>query len=249
MSFVEAKNITKNYRIDFENQVEAIKKINDITISEGEFVCIMGPSGSGKSTLLNILTTIDLPTKGKILVNQKNVRVLSENALCTLRYEYLGFIFQELNILGDFTIYDNIAIPLVMASVKKDEIKKRVEKITTDLGINRLLIKYPHECSGGQLQRVAIARALITNPKLIVADEPTGNLDANTTDEILKLFEKFYQNGDTIIMVTHDPYVASFASRVLYLEDGLLDDEICRSELSQKAFFDKIIEMNELHAF
>jgi len=243
MSIIEGKKITKKYQIDLRTYVDAINGI-DINIENGEFICIMGPSGSGKSTLLNILTTIDLPTKGKILIDQQNIRKFSENQLCKFRYRYLGFVFQDLNLLKDYSIYENISIPLTMAGVKKSKIKLKVEEVADRLGIMNLLYKKPSQCSGGQLQRVAIARALITDPRLIVADEPTGNLDANTTDEVLALFQKFYQAGNTIVMVSHDCYVASFASRVIYLKDGLLEGEVKRGSATQKEFFDQIVVMN-----
>jgi len=244
MGIIEAQNLKKYYRINVEEYVPAIKGIDAINIAEGEFVCIMGPSGSGKSTLLNILTTIDAPTKGEVKINDASIYLLSETTLSKLRYAYFGFIFQELNILMELSIYDNIAIPLIMARIPKTAIQERIEKVADEVGIVDILHKMPSECSGGQLQRVAVARAMITNPKIIVADEPTGNLDAKTSDKILTLFKGLHQNKKTILLVTHDCYVASYASRVLYLKDGRIECELIKEKQSQKTFFDQIVKLN-----
>ena len=180
-----ADKITKIYGIGTKTLYEALHEVS-LTMYEGEFVCIMGPSGAGKSTFINNLSTIDIPTKGKVFINGKEVRVMSEGEIGKFRYENLGFIFQEFNLLDSLTIFENIAVPLTLANVDKKEITKRVEEVAKKLDVAQTLDKYPNECSGGQRQRVAICRALVTSPKLIVADEPTGNLDSNTSLQVIK---------------------------------------------------------------
>jgi len=245
MEFLEAHNISKIYQLDANTTIHAVKEIS-LKVKTGEFVCIMGPSGSGKSTLLNLLTTIDIPTIGKVCINGININVLSSDKLSTFRNQHLGFIFQNYNLMDEFTIYENLVIPLGMVGLNQRTIKNKIIDITTKLGINEILDKETHECSGGQLQRVAIARALINNPTLIVADEPTGNLDSYTTEGILSIFEQFYQEGKTIIMVSHDCFVASHASRVLYLEDGVITNEILRKNKSKEEMFDEIVEVSSM---
>ena len=229
-----ADKITKIYGIGTKTLYEALHEVS-LTMYEGEFVCIMGPSGAGKSTFINNLSTIDIPTKGKVFINGKEVRVMSEGEIGKFRYENLGFIFQEFNLLDSLTIFENIAVPLTLANVDKKEITKRVEEVAKKLDVAQTLDKYPNECSGGQRQRVAICRALVTNPKLIVADEPTGNLDSK------KLNEK---EGVSILMVTHDSKIASYSSKLLYIKDGIIDRTIEREGLSQKEYFYKIVDIN-----
>ena len=185
---LEAKNISKIYNLGSKNAFEALKEVS-LNVYEGDFLCIMGPSGSGKSTLLNNISTIDQPTKGILNVDGVNLTTMTEKETGTFRYEKLGFIFQNYNLLQSLTIYENIAAPLSLQKKRKDYIKQQVLKITTKLGITDLLDKYPSECSGGQKQRTAIARALVTNPKLIIADEPTGNLDSQNSHELLKILK------------------------------------------------------------
>lgn len=221
-----ADKITKIYGIGTKTLYEALHEVS-LTMYEGEFVCIMGPSGAGKSTFINNLSTIDIPTKGKVFINGKEVRVMSEGEIGKFRYENLGFIFQEFNLLDSLTIFENIAVPLTLANVDKKEITKRVEEVAEKLDVAQTLDKYPNECSGGQRQRVAICRALVTNPKLIVADEPTGNLDSKSSKEIMDLLklsnEKYNQ---TIIMITHDHDLALNADRIITIEDGkIISDE------------------------
>ena len=217
-----ADKITKIYGIGTKTLYEALHEVS-LTMYEGEFVCIMGPSGAGKSTFINNLSTIDIPTKGKVFINGKEVRVMSEGEIGKFRYENLGFIFQEFNLLDSLTIFENIAVPLTLANVDK----------------------YPNECSGGQRQRVAICRALVTNPKLIVADEPTGNLDSKNSHEILSLFKELNEKeGVSILMVTHDSKIASYSSKLLYIKDGIIDRTIEREGLSQKEYFYKIVDIN-----
>ena len=224
-----ADKITKIYGIGTKILYEALHEVS-LTMYEGEFVCIMGPSGAGKSTFINNLSTIDIPTKGKVFINGKEVRVMSEGEIGKFRYENLGFIFQEFNLLDSLTIFENIAVPLTLANVDKKEITKRVEEVAKKLDVAQTLDKYPNECSGGQRQRVAICRALVTNPKLIVADEPTGNLDSKNSQEIMELLKKSNRKyNQTLIMITHDENIALQADRIIAIEDGRITrDEVNR---------------------
>lgn len=238
-----ASEITKIYGLDTKNPITALKDVS-LTMYEGDFICVMGPSGSGKSTFINNLSTIDVPTKGKVFINGTEVRAMGENAIGKFRYENLGFIFQEFNLLDSLTIFENIAVPLTLASVSLSEMKKRVQNIATKLNIEMLLDKYPQECSGGQRQRAAIARALVTNPKLIVADEPTGNLDSHSSHELLELFKQLNDEGTSILMVTHDSMIASYSKKLLYIKDGEIAETLERENLSQKDYFYKIVDVN-----
>lgn len=239
-----AKNVTKIYGVETKHPFTALHDVS-LQMFEGEFVCIMGPSGSGKSTFINNLSTIDIPTKGKVFINGKEVRTMSEGEVGKFRYLNLGFIFQEFNLLDSLTMFENIAIPLTLAGKNKTEIKERVEKIASKLDVAQLLDKYPSDCSGGQRQRVAICRALVTNPKLIVADEPTGNLDSKNSHELLSLFKQLNEEeGVSILMVTHDPMIASYSSKLLYIKDGVIDETIERKDMTQKEYFYKIVDIN-----
>lgn len=239
-----AENVTKIYGIDTKNPVTALSDVS-LTMYESDFICVMGPSGSGKSTFINNLSTIDIPTKGKVFINDQEVRTMGENEVGKFRYENLGFIFQEFNLLDSLTIFENIAVPLTLANVDKKEITKRVEEVAKKLDVAQTLDKYPNECSGGQRQRVAICRALVTSPKLIVADEPTGNLDSKNSHEILSLFKELNEKeGVSILMVTHDSKIASYSSKLLYIKDGIIDRTIEREGLSQKEYFYKIVDIN-----
>ena len=243
-SVLNAKNVKKIYGLYDEQKVEALKGIN-LDMVEGEFVCIMGPSGSGKSTLLNVMSTIDLPTKGFVHINGINVNGMTEYELGQFRYENLGFIFQEFHLIDSLTIFENIAIPLSLANVNKAEIKERVEAMAKQLNIEMTLQKKPRECSGGQRQRVAIARALVTNPKLIVADEPTGNLDSQNSHELLSIFRRLNkEQGVTILMVTHDATIASYSTKMLRIKDGEIEVELAADGMNQKEYFYKIVEAN-----
>lgn len=209
-----AKNVTKIYGVGTKNPYTALKDVS-LEMEEGEFICVMGPSGAGKSTFINNLSTIDLPTKGFVYINGKEVRQMSEREIGRFRYENLGFIFQEFNLLDSLTIFENIAVPLTLAGKKKKDIQESVNQIAKKLGVEMILNKYPSECSGGQRQRAAICRALVTKPKLIVADEPTGNLDSKNSHELLSLFRDLNVNsGVSILMVTHDPKIASYSSKL-----------------------------------
>jgi len=243
-AIVEAKNVTKIYGTTDDTQVVALNEVN-MNIFEGDFITIMGPSGAGKSTLLNNLSTIDLPTKGSVKINGTSVKAMGEVEIGHFRYQNLGFIFQEFNLLATLRVFENIAVPLTLANVKKSEIKEKVRKIAKKLEIEEILNKYPDACSGGQRQRVAIARALVTNPKLIVADEPTGNLDSKNSHDLLALLKKMNnEEGVTILMVTHDSMIASYSKKMVYIKDGVIDGIVEKEELNQRDYFYKIVDMN-----
>lgn len=243
-----ADHVTKIYGIDTKNPVTALKDVS-LKLYEGEFVCVMGPSGSGKTTFINNLSTIDIPTKGKVNINGKEVRVMGENEMGRFRYENLGFIFQEFNLLDSLTVFENIAVPLTLANVPLHDIKKRVLHMAEKLNIDHLLDKYPYECSGGQRQRIAISRALVTHPKLIVADEPTGNLDSKNSHELLELLKELNEKeGVSILMVTHDSMIASYSQKLLYIKDGCIAETIERGQQSQKDYFYKIVDVNSVES-
>ena len=239
-----AENIVKIYGLGTSHPVTALNGVS-LSMIEGDFVCVMGPSGSGKSTFINNLSTIDIPTKGKVFINGTEVRAMIEGEIGRFRYQNLGFIFQEFNLMDSLTVFENIAVPLSLAHVKKEELEARVKDIAVKLNVEELLDKFPSECSGGQRQRVAIARALVTNPKLIVADEPTGNLDSKNSHELLELFKELnVKEGVSILMVTHDTMIASYSSKLLYIQDGVIASSIERGDLSQKEYFYKIVDIN-----
>lgn len=245
---IKAEHVSKIYGLGSKHPYQALNDIT-LTINEGEFVCIMGPSGAGKSTLLNVLTTIDFPTKGKVFIDGEEVRTLSSHQVGLLRYERLGFIFQNFNLLDALTVKENIAVPLSLASVNRQEIDERIISIASKLNIEKLLEKYPYECSGGQRQRIAIARALINHPKIIVADEPTGNLDSANSHEVLDFFSKLnIEEGVTILMVTHDPLIASYSSKLLYIKDGMIEHTVHKEALEQKDYFYRIVDINSNEA-
>lgn len=221
------------------NQVEALHNVN-FSVEEREYVAIMGESGSGKTTLLNILAALDRPTSGRVDLNGVELSSLPERQLSAFRRDNLGFVFQDFNLLDTFTLQDNILLPLVLQGVKYREMEERLIPIVEMLGIADLIKKYPYEVSGGQKQRAAVARALITNPQLILADEPTGALDSRATDSLLRLFEKINQSGQTIVMVTHSVRAASRAGRVLFLRDGEVYHQLYRGQLSSEEMFARI---------
>ncbi|WP_055669846.1 ABC transporter ATP-binding protein [Desnuesiella massiliensis] len=238
---VLAKDIIKIY--GYKSKGKALDGVS-LTVYEGDYICIMGPSGSGKSTLLNVLSTIDMPTKGVVEIDKVNILKINEFDLGRFRYERLGFIFQEFNLIDSLTIRENIGVPLALADKAESEINKKVENMAEKLSISEILDKFPVECSGGESQRAAAARALITEPKMIVADEPTGNLDTKNSHELLKLLKELNEKeGITIIMVTHDSMIASYAKKLLFLRDGKIDETIERGDLTQKEFFYKIVEI------
>ena len=241
---LETKKLKKIYNFGTENAFEALHDI-DFQVSKGEFIAIMGPSGSGKSTFINNISTIDMPTSGTVKINGQSVRKMSSNQIGHFRYENLGFIFQDFNLLDTHTMYENIAMPLSLAHVNRDEIKKRVDTLAERMQIKQLLNKFPNECSGGQRQRAAICRALVNNPSIIVADEPTGNLDSVNSAELMKIFQKLNsESGVTIIMVTHDPLITSYSSRLIYIRDGNIEQTLERGDMTQDEYFRKIVDIN-----
>lgn len=212
-------------------------------MEKGEFTAIMGPSGSGKSTLLQVISTIDSPTNGNVVINGKDPHSLSQEKLASFRRNELGFIFQDFNLIHTLTVEENIMLPLSLEKVPAKEIKARTKQITEYLGISELSPKRTFEISGGQAQRVAIARALVHHPSLILADEPTGNLDSKASNDVMHLLKNLNQEkGSTILMVTHDAYVASMCDRVLFIKDGQLYQEMIAGD-SQAQFYQKILDM------
>ncbi len=209
-------------------------------MEEGEYVAIMGESGSGKTTLLNILAALDKPTGGTVRLDGKDLSHIKESNVAAFRRDHLGFVFREFNLLDTFSLEDNIYLPLVLAGKRYPEMKERLAPIAAQLGISDILKKYPYEVSGGQKQRAAVARALITNPRLILADEPTGALDSKATDELLKLFGEINHNGQTILMVTHSVKAASHAGRVLFIKDGEVFHQIYRGNSTNEQLYQKI---------
>ena len=242
MSILEVNGLKKVYSTRFGgNKVEALKNVN-FSVSEGEYVAIMGESGSGKTTLLNILAALDRPTSGSVIIDGKDLSKIKEGAVCAIRRDNLGFVFQEFNLLDTFTVEDNIYLPLVLAGRGYDEMHSRLEPIAKRLGIAELLKKYPYEISGGEKQRAAVARALITEPRMILADEPTGALDSKSTDELLRLFGEVNSLGQTILMVTHSVKAASSAKRVLFIKDGEVFHQIYRGADTDSRLYQKISE-------
>lgn len=240
MSILEVKGVKKVYTTRFgNNKVEALKNVN-FQVEKGEYVAIMGESGSGKTTLLNILAALDRPTGGSVFLDGRNLSDIKESDMAAFRRDELGFVFQDFNLLDTFPVEDNIYLPLVLAGKSYNEMKVRLAPIAEKLGITSLLKKYPYEISGGQKQRVAVARALITDPKLILADEPTGALDSKATDELLSLFNEVNTTGQTILMVTHSVKAASHAGRVLFIKDGEVFHQIYRGQDSFSAQYQKI---------
>ncbi len=240
MSMLEVKNLKKVYTTRFGgNKVTALSNVS-FTAEKGEYVAIMGESGSGKTTLLNILAALDKPTEGEVILEGKNLNTVSDRALAKFRREKLGFVFQDFNLLDTFSVKDNILLPLVLAGEKHQEMEKKVLPVAEKLGIKDLLEKYPYEISGGQKQRAAVARAIITNPQIVLADEPTGALDSKSTDELLKLFNKINEDGQTVLMVTHSIKAASTASRVLFIKDGVIFHQLYKANQTNEEFYRRI---------
>ena len=240
MSMLEIKGVKKTYATRFGgNKVEALKNVS-FQVEEGEYVAIMGESGSGKTTLLNILAALDQPTGGTVKLDGFELNKLPEKKVATFRRENLGFVFQEFNLLDTFTLEDNIYLPLVLSGKSHKEMKAKIKPLAEKLGIPHLLKKYPYEVSGGEKQRAAVARAIITDPRLILADEPTGALDSRSADELLKLFRIINQEGHTILMVTHSVKAAASAGRVLFIKDGEVFHQIYRGDATEKQFYEKI---------
>ena len=240
MSILEVNGLKKIYATRFGgNKVEALKNVS-FTVEEGEYVAVMGESGSGKTTLLNLLASLDKPTAGTVVLDGKTLGAIRDADMARFRRDNLGFVFQEFNLLDTFTLEDNIYLPLVLAGKSFSEMRKRLTPIAEKLGIADLLKKYPYEVSGGQKQRAAVARAIITEPKLILADEPTGALDSRSTDELLRLFGELNRAGQTIVMVTHSVKAASTAGRVLFIRDGEVFHQLYRGERTNEQFYQEI---------
>lgn len=240
MALLEVKNIKKIYTSRFGgNHVQALSDVN-FSVEDGEYVSIMGESGSGKTTLLNILAALDRPTSGEVLLSGKDLTKLRDSDIAAFRRENIGFVFQDFNLLDTFSVKDNILLPLVLEGKSYKEMEQRLIPLAQKLGISDILNKYPYEISGGQKQRTAICRALITNPKIILADEPTGSLDSKATDQLLNLFNKINEEGQTILMVTHSVKAASHAKRVLFIKDGIVYHQIYRGRYSYDEMYQKI---------
>lgn len=240
MALLEVNSLEKIYTTRFGgSQVKALSSVS-FSVESGEYVAIMGESGSGKTTLLNILAALDKPTGGEVLLDSRNISEIRDKELSAFRRENLGFVFQDFNLLDTFSLRDNIFLPLVLSGKKYGEMQKKLLPIANRLGIMDLLNKYPYEVSGGQKQRAAVARAIITDPKLILADEPTGALDSKSTDSLLQVFSELNQAGQTIIMVTHSSRAASRAGRVLFIKDGEVFHQIYRGNCSNDEMYQKI---------
>ena len=241
-SILNVVNIEKYYG-NKDNVTKAIDNIS-FRVEKGEFVGIMGPSGSGKTTLLNCISTIDNVTTGSIVIDNDDITRLKGRKLEDFRREKLGFIFQDFNLLDTLTDFENISLALTIAGKKVKEVKKLVDKAAESLDIKEVLNKYPYQMSGGQKQRVAAARAIVNNPKLILADEPTGALDSKSARLLLNSIENLNKDLEaTILMVTHDAFTASYANRILFIKDGKIFNELVRGEDSRKEFFNKIIDV------
>ncbi|SHH35974.1 ABC transporter ATP-binding protein [Sporanaerobacter acetigenes] len=242
MTVLETKGLSKIYGSKGKGiSVKALDDFN-MTIKEGEFVGVMGPSGSGKTTLLNILATIDSPSSGEVLVNGKKPHLLNEDELAIFRRNNLGFIFQDFNLLDTLSVKENIILPLVLEELHMKEIEKRVDDIAATLNISNILNKRTYEISGGQQQRTACARALINNPAIILADEPTGNLDSKASFDLMSSLEKINQGKQaTIVMVTHDAFAASFCNRIIMIKDGKFFLEIAKRS-NRQVFFKEILD-------
>lgn len=238
---VQVDNVTKVYGKRDEKKYEALKGIT-FDVEQGEFVGIMGASGSGKTTLLNILSTLDKPTSGKVLINGRNITDLNKNQMADFRGQEIGFIFQDFNLLDNLTNRENIALPLSLQNVKSRKIEPKVDKIASRLGIKEILAKYPAEVSGGQKQRVAAARALVHDPSILYGDEPTGALDSDSATELLETMKDLNKKDKvSILMVTHDPYSASYAQRILFIKDGKIGKELNRNDKNREKFYQEII--------
>jgi len=223
MSLLALTNISKQYVIGTET-IHALRSVT-LSIQRGEYVALMGPSGSGKSTLMNILGCLDTPSAGSYSLNQKEVSKMDDNELADIRNKEIGFVFQTFNLIPRSSALDNVALPLVYAGMKKQQRIERATTVLTDVGLGNRITHKPNELSGGQRQRVALARALVNSPSIILADEPTGNLDSKTSEEIMALFEEIHLRGNTIIVVTHEEDIAQHAYRIVRLKDGLVESD------------------------
>lgn len=244
MEVLNVQNLKKVYGSKFGGvKYPALNDIN-LKVERGEFVGIMGPSGSGKTTFLNVISTIDKPTSGKVYIDGGDITNLKEPDLSSFRKKKLGFIFQDFNLLDTMTLKENIVLPLALSKTPYSEITNKLNEISIKLGINQVLSKYPYEVSGGQKQRAAAARAIITNPSIILADEPTGALDSKASKELLGCLEYLNNtNHASILMVTHDAFAASYCGRVIFIKDGKLFNEIYRGDMNRKAFYQNILKV------
>lgn len=240
MPLLEVNNLKKIYVGRFGgNKVEALKSVS-FSAETGEFIAIMGESGSGKTTLLNILAALDRPTAGSVILDGRDLGKIKEREMSVFRRDNLGFVFQEFNLLDTFSIRDNIFLPLVLRGMKHAEMEQKLAPAAKELGISDILNKFPYEVSGGQKQRAAAARAIITDPKILLADEPTGALDSKSSDELLKLFGRINESGQTILMVTHSTKAAAHAKRVLFIRDGAVFHQIYRGNSTTDQMYRKI---------
>lgn len=240
MSILQVNAVKKIYQTRFGgNQVTALRNVS-FRVEQGEYVAVMGESGSGKTTLLNILAALDKPTSGTVMLAGEDISSIKEKNIAAFRRENIGFVFQDFSLLDTFSVEDNIYLPLVLAGKRYEEMNRLLQPIAAQLGITDILKKYPYEISGGQKQRAAVARAIITNPKIILADEPTGALDSKATDELLRLFEDINSAGHTIVMVTHSVKAASHAGRVLFIKDGEVFHQIYRGGCTDEQMYQKI---------
>ena len=240
MKLLEVSHLKKVYTTRFGgSKVTALQDVS-FDVEQGEYVAVMGESGSGKTTLLNILAALDRPTEGEVLLNGQNIVRIPERTLAAFRREHLGFVFQDFNLLDSFSLKDNIFLPLVLSGMKYEEMNRRLQPIAKELGIYELLPKFPYEVSGGQKQRCAVARAIITDPQLILADEPTGALDSRSTEDLLDVFHRINVSGQTIVMVTHSIQAASHAGRVLFIKDGVVYHQLYRGEQTEEQFYEAV---------
>lgn len=240
MAILSVKNLKKVYTTRFGgNRVQALSDIS-FSVEKGEYVAIMGESGSGKTTLLNIIASLDKPSSGEVILNGTNIFSVKESDMASFRRDNLGFVFQDFNLLDTFSLQDNILLPLVLSGCKFEEMKTRLDPIAKKLGIEQLLQKFPYEVSGGEKQRAAVARAVITNPQILLADEPTGALDSRASDKLLNLFNTLNEEGQTIFLVTHSTKAASRAKRVLFIKDGEIFHQIYRAGISHDEMYSRI---------
>ncbi len=240
-NLVNVKEITKTYEKKGQKQFTALKGIS-FEAKKGDFIVIMGASGSGKTTLLNILSTLDKPTTGRVEINGKDISNLNKNAMADFRGKEIGFIFQDFNLLENLSVRENIALPLSLQNYPVKKINPLVEKVANRLEIADLLDKYPAQLSGGQKQRVAASRALVHEPAILLADEPTGALDSKSARELLTTMEELNEQGVTTLMVTHDPFSASFGKRIIFIKDGKIDSELAKGNKERKDFYQELID-------
>ena len=238
-NILEIRNLNKSYMINKENSLQVLKGLN-ISIGSGEMVALMGASGCGKTTLINLICGIDKADSGSIMIDHEEITKMRRSKMAVFRRNNIGLIFQDFNLLDNFSLKDNIFLPLVLSGVDYKEMEKRIRPIAQKLEITELLEKYPYEVSGGQKQRAAVARALITNPELVLADEPTGALDSRATDGLLKLFSQINAEGQTVVMVTHSTKAASHANRILFIKDGEVFHQIYRGNATNEQLYVKI---------